>query len=545
MGEERPPGWHVQFRVDEVKLQAVAEPCAEGAPLQVSTVMEALAEQGYSDWFIREGAVSDLVKQCRGGTEPTAVDIGERRDGECSITLAADKMTAWLSLVPPYGGKPVDREQAERLLQEKAISSGILGREIDVALAAGAAQDKIIARGREPVPGSDARFESLLPELKERRPHVDEHGVADYRDLGQINIVHPDQPLMRRVPAVTGKSGENVLGEAVPPPVVQDHKFAPGLQGAKSDPGDANVLLAAITGQPVLVTHGVTVEPAITLASVDLASGNLNFEGTVNVHGDVKESMKISATGDVIVGGMVEAAEIEAGGDVVVKGGIIGHIASGNAPHGAHGATASIRSKGSVSARFIENAEVRTGNSILLEDHASHSDLTALNEVMIGKKGSKKGHILGGTTRATALVKALVIGSAGGVATVIHVGHNPYLQEQLEEARLELHNKKKEQENLYKVIAYLKENPDKNRGGLLEKAERTLEKLLTDIIRLSETQQDLLGRMKFAEDAKVVVEGAIHSGVEIRIGNRIWRVADERAGGTCWLKDGEIFFTGT
>lgn len=538
---EQPAAWTVRFQVDEsgAKLQAIAEPCADAPPPQIATVMESLAEQGYGQWMIREEAVAEFVKQCRDATEATTLEIGERLDGECRITVAGDKMSAWLSIAPPRGGQPVERQRVAELLTEKGIANGILEAEIESAVAAGAAQDLLIACGRKPLPGTDAGFQSLLPELKERRPHVDEHGVADYRNLGQVTIVHPDQPLMRRIPAVPGKDGENVLGEKVPPPPVQDFKFAPGLQGTKPDPGDTNVLLAAITGQPVMVTHGVTVEPAITVASVDLSSGNLDFEGTVNVRGDVKESMKIRATGDVVVGGTVEAAEIEADGDVVVKGGIIGHIQAGG-----QGTTARIHGKGSVSARFIENAEVRAGNSILVEDHASHSNLTALNEVAIGKKGSRKGHILGGTTRATTLVKALVIGSPGGVATSVHVGHNPYLQEQLEEARLELHNKKKEQENLYKVIAYLKENPDKNKGDLLEKAERTLEKLLADIIHLNQVQQDLLERMKFAEDAKVVVEGTIHSGVEIQIGNRIWRVADEHGGGTYWLKDGEIFFTG-
>lgn len=520
------------------KLQAVAEPCADAPPLQIATVMESLAEQGYGQWKIREEAVAEFVKQCRDATEAPMLEIGERLDGECRVTVAGDKMSAWLSITPPHGGQPVERQQVEDLLREKGIASGVLEREIESAVAAGAAQDLLIACGRKPSPGTDAKFQSLLPELKERRPHVDEHGVADYRNLGQITIVHPDQPLMRRIPGVSGEDGENVLGEKVPPPPVQDFKFAPGLQGTKTDPGDANVLLAAITGQPVMVTHGVTVEPAITVASVDLSSGNLDFEGTVNVRGDVKESMKIHATGDVVVGGTVEAAEIEADGDVVVKGGIIGHQA------GVLGTTARIHGKGSVSARFIENAEVRAGNSILAEDHASHSNLTALSEVAIGKKGSRKGHILGGTTRATSLVKALVIGSVGGVATVVQVGHNPYLHEQLEQSRLELHHKKKEQENLYKVITYLKENPHKNKGDLLEKAERTLEKLVAEIIHLNQMQQDLLERMKFAEDAKVVVEGTIHSGVEIQIGNRIWRVADEHGGGTYWLKDGEIFFTG-
>ncbi|MGZ5819694.1 MAG: flagellar assembly protein A, partial [Burkholderiaceae bacterium] len=185
---------------DEGKLLATFEACECKPPLDEATIKKALAKQSLSNLFLYDNALSNLVKKYSSSTESFVLEIGERRDGGYKLKIDNDKMAAKLTLTPPYGGAPVTLFQIQLALQEKGIVKGIMTNEIEAALKAGVATDRIIAQGLRPVRGLDARFQSLIPQIRERKPQVDERGMADYRDLGQLIVVRPGDPLMCRTP---------------------------------------------------------------------------------------------------------------------------------------------------------------------------------------------------------------------------------------------------------------------------------------------------------------------------------------------------------
>lgn len=529
---------------DGSKLLAVFEPCeCTSSPLDEASIKETLAKQGLSNLFLYENALSNLIKQYN-PKESFVAEIGERRDGTFAFKIDDDKMTAKLSLTPPYSGAPVSLFQIQLALQAKGIVSGIMINEIEAALNEGHAEERIIAKGLHPVPGTDARFQSLIPKMRERKPLVDKRGVADYRDLGQLIVVRPGDPLMCRTRPSEGKKGMNITGQILMPRPGQDTPFASGLQGVELDPNDEfdpdhnSLLLAAITGQPKLVANGVMVEPTLNLPQVDISSGNIHFDGTINIKGDIKDGMKVHASGDVFVGGTVEAAEIKASGNVVIKGGVIGH-----SEHSDHNEVpnfnAIITSKGSISARFAENTYMEAGIDIIIEEFSMHNHLTALNRILIGKSG-KKGRLIGGMTCASALVKAAVIGSNAGFITQVRAGFNPYLQAQLDKLKLEIDANEKEQDNIKKIIAFISEHPEKDKKNLLNKLLHTRNKLETDCTRLHTERAHLLSEMTLAEHVQIMVEEAVHCGTEIQIGNLIWKNNDTRGKGVFQLINGEI-----
>jgi uncharacterized protein (DUF342 family) len=544
MGQEEPADKGLAFRLSEDgrALQAVFTPPEARQPLDSDWIRTALAEQGFGALFLDKQALDELIKKCGSASEPFSFDIGERRDGRVSVTLASDKMAAYLSITPPYGGRAADRQQVLDALKAAGVVSGILDTEIEASLAAGQVEARLVARGRPPVPGDDTEFKSLIPEMTERHPKVDEHGIADYRDLGLFVTVKAGTELMRRLPATPGMAGENVLGETVPQQPGKEIPFAPGLSGAVIAPHDRNLLIAAIGGQPVHVQNGVTVEPTLSVQNVDLSTGNLSFEGTVNIAADVKSGMKIKASGDVIVGGMVEAAEIEAGGDITVKGGIIGHGEIRSHGDDTHTNAARIRCGGSISARFIQNASVEAGNCIVVREAVEQSGLTAINQVVVGAEGSNKGHIIGGRTRATLLVQAAVAGSPSGVNTVIEVGVNPLIQGKLDAVSQRLKRLEKEEEELARVISRAGEHPGRFNPELLQKAERTREKLRLGIAECTEEKKTLQAQLSLADNAKVVIGQKVHGGVHVRIGNKILHVENEHGSGTFRLAEEKISF---
>ena len=536
---------------DDGKLLATFEACESKPPLDAAIIKDALVKQGLSNLFLYENALSDLVKQYDNSNEGFVLEIGERRDGVCTLKIDDDKMAARLTLTPPFGGAPVTHFQIQLALQEKGVVSGIMKNEIEAAIKEGYAAERVIAKGLQPVRGIDARFQSLIPQIRERKPQVDEHGIANFRDLGQLIVVRPGDPLMCRTPPTEGKKGRDITGQILLPQPGQDIPFASGLQGvefdldAELDPDHNSLLLAAIAGQPKLVPNGVMVEPTIDLPRVDISTGNMSFDGTINIKGDVKDGMKIHASGDVFVGGTVEAAEIEAGGNIVIKGGVIGHSEHSGDPNDAPIFSARIISKGSINAHFAENVLMEADIDIIIEEFSMHNHLTALNRILVGKSGGKKGRIIGGITSASVLVKAASIGSNAGFITKVRAGFNPYLQAQLDKLKLEIDVIEKEQEDLKKIIAFVLAHPEKDKNGLLSKALNTREKLETDGARLHADRTHVLSEMTLAENVQVIVEDSVHCGSEIQIGNAIWKNNEERGKGVFQIIDGVIDFGNT
>lgn len=534
----RVPALSFRMSEDNVGLLADFDPAGGKVRLDIDAARAMLVARGLPELFIDEAALAQLATRCATATAAFTLQVGERRDARCEIRIAGDSMSACMTLTRPCGGKPMTRETVDRALREQGIVHGVLEDEIAAALAEEAVEGRVIARGTESTQGADASFESLVPEVKDRRPSVDEHGIADYRDLGGFVILKQGDALMRRTPAEPGTNGIDILGRAVFGKAGRDTPFAPGLKGTTIDPQDPNLLVSTIAGQPVLVPpNGVFVDPTITLPQVNLATGNVRFEGAVHVKGDVRAGMKIRVSGDVIVDGTVESAEIDAGGDVVVKGGVIGSgesHASGDAPR------ARITCKGTLSARFLENVQVSAGVDIVIAEFSMQSDLVARNQVVVGKQGTKKGHIRGGRVCASTLVRAAVIGTPSGMKTRVQVGLDASIQERLAHGRHQLDTCEIEQDKVEKLIAFLCQHPERKRDGMLEKARHTRDSLYAEMAGLVEEQRDLKEALQLVDRARVLVQQNAYAGSEIHIGGKLWRANDEEGPCVFQLVNGEI-----
>ena len=528
---------------DGRKLLARYTPVAEKIPLDPAALRQEIATQGFGQLFLIDAALNLLIKQCASASEPFTLEIGEVRDAVVTVELAADKMAAYLDITPPCGGQAVTVEQIRRALAEKRVGYGILDEAIEQAVAAGEAHRWPVALGREVVNGEDGKLQCLIEMVKQRHPHLDGRGVADYRDLGGIVTVHQGERLMQKINPTPGADGENVLGQLIPAKPGKEALFAPQLKGVMVDPQDPAYLIAEIPGQPLLASNGMVVEPTVTLARVDLTSGNIDFDGTVNISGDVRAGMSVRATGDIHVGGTVEAAILEAGGNVVIQGGVIGHSEMHEHPAEARKSMiARVRCGASFSARFVENASIEVGDSIMVDELVMQSELAAVNQILVGKPGSGRGRIIGGVAEATFLVQAATIGSPAGVKTRVIVGVNPYLHEKLRQADRLLEDKHKELDDVVKLIRFIEDHPDRIKPEIRQKAENTFQALL-DVIEMTRQDKDELARqLELSEEARVVAEKVLFGNVQVKIGVKVFRVDLQRDRGTFSLREGEIVF---
>ncbi|MBA4255842.1 MAG: hypothetical protein C0445_08220 [Polaromonas sp.] len=544
------PGLSLRLSDDGALLQATFQPTARSdtatpppeAPaavaLTAAAVRAQMVRQGHGNLAVNEQALAQLVQLAATSREAVTLTLAERRDARSVIKISRNRMSALLTLTPPQGGAPMTLDKLKAQLADQGVTAGINEQALALAVASQQVDDLEVASGQLAVNGEHTRFETLVPDTTDRHPRLNAHGLIDYRDLGDLVVVREGTPLMRRIPPTPGVPGFDVTGQALSPKPGTSWPFAPGLKGVELDRGDPNLLVASVVGQPVIVARGVKVDPNVVFPQVDMASGNVKFDGAVNIKGDVKEGMHVYSTGDVFVGGAVEAATIEAGGNVVIKGGVIGRNEYNGRDSGREGwFNAKVTAKGSISARFAENAFLEADVDVMLEDYAMHSEINALNHVVIGKPGTRKGRCMGGHTKATISIRVAESGSSAGLHTVLEAGYNPLVTEEMAALTQAIQKHESEMANLQKIIDFVQQHPERDRDGLLARAAITQELHQGQILELQLELSNLKDALTLAEDAQVSVDVTIHGGTEIHVGGKVWTTAEQRAHAVFRLDD--------
>lgn len=477
----------------------------EGRPaLDEQTLRELLNQAGYGGCYVQDETLLMLVAKCNAPPAEFEMPVGERRDGHFTVEVAADYLSASVHWVPPMGGKAVTPDAIVKELKAYGVVSGINEAAVQQACQATEAGTIVVATGIEPMKGENTRFEPLVEIARDRTPRVNEEGLIDFRDQGEIPMVEAGTPLMRRIPATPGAAGRDVRGKDLPAVPGVDLPFAQKMVGALLSLDDPHLLCATMRGQPIDMGNGVSVEPVFTVKNVNLATGNITFDGSVTISGDVMAGMKVNVTGDIMVGGIVEGGELEAGGNIQVSGGIIAH--------------AKVRAAGSVAARFVENSQIYAGTVISISDMAMQSELEAINQIEIGVKSPQRGRMLGGSAKAMMLVRAPIFGSASSGLTSVQVAVNPELDAKYLDVQQRIEKQDAAQAGTKKLIAHLTQNGDKNH--MLEHAKTLWKHSVQVLAQLIKEKDDLEKEIARLKEARVEVIKAVEGSLDLSFGNK-------------------------
>lgn len=518
------------------QVRACCTPEAGRLPPDRASLEACLAEHGWQGARLDQAAVVGFLTQCQLTDREIDAVIGNVLDGAFELEITGDKLSLRLTLMPPEGGRPIEANDIAAAAASMGVVALLDDAAIGVALEAGRCESREIARGVAPVQGEAARFDSLVQQPRPAQVENEEDRF-DLRDLGSLLLVNPGTALMRRTPARPGKDGMDILGKPISADPVVDTPWASDMTGAATDPDDPQLLLAVIAGSPRVLPHGVSVSPVVDVEAVDLHSGNVNFDGSLRVSGDIRTGMSVRVTGDVVVQGTIEAARVEAGGDVIVKGGIIGKAETGHG--GAPGEIASVRTKGAVHARYIQNAIVEAATEVVVESGIRQSDVSAGERVTVGTP-TGQGSISGGRTRALQSVASAVLGAPAGTATVVQVGLNPFADQQ--RAELEGRRRKvlEEQAKLQQLVAFFAKHPDRAQGDIREKARATMHKINSDLFELDAEIAKLAEQIKPSDDAVITAGRRIHGGVTLQVGHKVLKVMEDKTGGQIRVVDDRI-----
>jgi len=504
------------------------QPVAGRLPIDSATLHALLERSDFSACLMNEEAITQAVRDCNTLQTPFVIQVADRRDAAIQVRIAADEMATQLTLTPAQGGKPITLEDLQKALADAGVVFGIDQAALAQACASAQRTEVLVASGAQAENGQDTMFETLVPQTTDRAPKIDADGLIDYREHGGIAVVRPGEPLMRRIPPTPGVTGHTVRGRELPPQAGAIAMFASKLPGTQLASEDPNLLQAAVVGQPVLVNHGVMVEPVLRVAEVNMATGNIHFDGTVQVDGEVLQGMKVQASGDIIVSGTVDGGLLEAGGNIHIAAGVI--------------ALARVKAQGSVSARFAENCSIHAGTVIALDDMALECELESLNQIIIGAKVPQRGRLVGGSATAMMLLRVPLLGSNKGGITSVKVGANPELESQIKDLSLRLEKEKATEENLQKLVKQLGTTGDPK--GMLERVKASWRQAVQVWSKSLAERVELEKQLALTLLAKVEVGIGVAGAVDLAFGSKTARLRSEFSDGVFSINPGTgVLFT--
>lgn len=520
---------YVKLRPEGVFLKVTA-PVGKGKRLSEKEAVAKIKNRGVLEHD--KQMVSEITKNADG----EYIRIGEYdhnpvNDSVMNVDISDQDMKAFITIIAPGpGGADVSFEAILGFLKNNGIIHGIKEDVLqDLEDHPLYGSPVLVAEGSKPVNGADARIIYNFKSGNETINLKEKNGKVDFKESNTIQNVVEGQALARRVPAEEGKPGRTVTGKLLTAKDGQDIEIGIGKNVRLSE--DGNTAIAAINGQVMVLNQKINVEPIYTVnGDVNMKTGgNVLFLGSVIVKGSVADGFKVKAAGNIEVMGNVGKAELDAEGDIIIHQGITGKN-EGQVTAGQR-----------VWAKFIENARIDAGDSVIATDGIINSTIDSNKKIIC--KG-KRATIVGGHLRATEEIYAKNLGSESSSETILDVGFDPKSLEEKQQLEGELEEMEKQLEELQRNLITLR-NFKKQKKKLPKDKEEYL-------VQLVEKEQELLGEkaekteqlesitdyLKSLQSlGKISASGKVYPGVLMNIKDANLRVRKE-FGAITFIRDG-------
>lgn len=459
-----------------------------------------------------EGYNLEQIKKVVALAENKPVEIGTWSKGDpvnsyADITISEDHMEAKMVLHPPkHGGALLSEYQLREQIASVGISVGIIDSVI---------QNQVknpdffvpytFAKGYPPVSGKDGEIKIFFRSDNKPQLEEDEHGRIDYKNIGVIQSVKPDDLIAERIPPQKGEFGKTVNGSMIP---YQEEKTVDWNLGPNVElRGDK--LYAKIAGRPVLsAAWEIKVDEVIQLEAVDYSTGNIDFPGTIIVEEKIGDGFSLTTSGSIIIRNSVGKAFLKAKGDIVLSGGFMGR------------GEGYIESEGNIYAKFVEQGKLTAQGSIFVEEAVMHSELSAKDFIRVM---GGRGEVIGGTVIAGNSLTCAKLGAVVETKTKVAIGTPPELLDELNRMKKEIADK---EITLHKVQLTLTKLVEKSQKKELSNEEKETITKLKDanekFTKVLETQtkqfETALGSYEPNPEAFVDVEREVFPGVDLSFG---------------------------
>lgn len=423
------------------------------------------------------------------------------------LNVSQDRMSATVRLYPPsVHGARLTAADFLHDLSLKNITYGIHKEKIEALFANPVyCTDFVIAQGQAPRHGTDARIEYYFDTDLKAKPTLNSDGSVDFFHLNTISHCSEGDVLAKLYPANPGEYGRSIYDEKIKPRDVKNAVLRFGRNILLSE--DRQVITAEVDGHVTLVEDKVFVSNVYEVENVDISTGDIEYDGSVKINGNVCTNFTVRAKGNIEVAGVVEGAYLEAGGNIIIARGMNGM------------ARGVLKAGGNVIAKFIENAKVNAGGYVSAGS-ILHSEVMAGTEIHVD---GKRGFITGGRVSATNLIHVKTLGSPMGADTIVEVGADPGVKVRIQELQKQLTEDKKNLDKINPVLVAMSQKiaqgykplPEqlKNLQDMIVKEKQIKSEMEEGIKELASLQELIEG----SNDAKVEVTGEVFGGTKICI----------------------------
>lgn len=430
------------------------------------------------------------------------------------LEISLDKMEALITI---YESQSFIHENVEslqvtiqKLLQDNQI---VYGHQPLDLMTVKTGKSYIIAKGLPPQKGADAEIFYL--QQAEKTPVINEDGKADYFDMNFIVEINEGSWLGEKIPAQQGIAGINILGESVPALMGDDLPLKYDTKSAYEVEEEGKTVLRAKTKGVIGEVNGIlTVQKHLVIdGDVGLETGNLKFDGSIQVKGTVMAGYSIVSSGDISIESNegVHAAELikSTEGDVFIKGGIFGRgVTKVEAHHNIfvkHANECTLEAKDSINIGFYSLGATIFCDHLVLDE--------------------RKGKIIGG--------KAIAINSI----TAAYTGNNSERKTELivqgidrniltENAKTKAQEMMKLQEETTKLnfslsqLKQFKSSMTVQQIAVYEQTKQKYNRIQREVKELDEEIQRILKMLRQTSDYFIQITREANPGTVIQIGNK-------------------------
>lgn len=488
-------------------------PAVEGGDaLKIEDIMSYLKAKNYEDVMLEtiKTFVEEASKKKNAQVRITMKDMLPENE-YAMITVDPERRYVTARLYPnSSSGARTNVQDVLTLLEQNGVKYGIIEKNIDMMLKARLyCCDVLVARATMPVHGKDAEITYHFNAEKTSKPTVGEDGQVDFHKLDMIEPVKEGQLLATLVPADFGTPGTDVSGNPIKPRKVNVLTLKHGKNIHLSD--DGLEMYSDVSGNVTLVAGEVFVSDCYEVpADVGPSTGDIEYDGSINIKGNVLTGYRVETTGDIYVHGAVEGATLISGGKIVLNRGIQGK------------GKAVMKAEGDIISNFIESSNVEAGGKIVT-DAIMHSTVVAMDSIEVN---GKRGMVAGGSIRSTKKIETKVAGSSMGTVTEMEVGFDPNKIDRYHEIEKTLEELTEEREIIDQNLDVLKKR-FKLKGSLEPEKLEMLKKYKVRIGEIEETVDTLTEEYESLEQSmeesegkgKIVVYDMAYSGVKITISN--------------------------
>lgn len=462
-----------------------------------------------------EAKREQLLKERRAwpGIEPETLWMEEPEESSfiSSVTISSDGMEAYVTVKKTR--KKLGREDVIQALVGQGITFGILENAIGhIMRGEYTEQPLLIAKGKGPSKGKDGRYEYFFRKEVASTPKCLPNNKLDCQNIEWFECVEAGQKLAYYHEAEYGPDGHTVTGEPIIGSKGRELSMLTG-KGFILLP-DKKTYLAAMDGKVELIGGRMEVSKLLVVENASSIGGNIDFDGSIYIKGNVERGVTVSATEDIVIDGLVEAAVIECNGNILLR-------------HGANAAgNGYIKAGKSIYGKFLEAVSVFAREDIRVNTCLNSRVFTEGKLLALGSGAT----LAGGEICAVQGVQTMHLGNRAGIVTEVKIGITEEsgkdiekTEERIQEVHREISllgsaymdmRKKYSPEVRNTMKVYLK----------LENAIFTKEKELEDLYGIKKKIEE---DVESSKDACLYVGGTLYEGTFVEINGKGWTAKTE------------------